>query len=277
MKSNGAVQFNSEITTTKLLVDSTDFKRCSSTIQGGSLYFKTGECIQEKVCYYNSTSQSEGHAYYSIIAVNQRCFMKSCSTSLCGKYENNRCVYTNNGIVQLDNFNMSNNIGNGNPTYGIGNEELGSFIKYLNLVNNIAKVKTNFDYCDGADFRIICCNFYKNHGLTNPIGQLLYCMASTNVENSCFKENTCITVFCVASEKTMIVKNCFYDQSATSLGTVRFESSKVDSNTIIFKIERCFAYFNNNNCTCYDNQKFQNLVNLLPKSLYISCLIQIFE
>lgn len=197
---NGAIIFNSSGETTDLLIDSSIFESCSSTSPGGSVFFKTGECIQEKVCYYNSVSDQNGHAYYSIISQGQRCFLKFSSAYLCGNYLTNHCIFTNYGITQIDSFNMTHEIGNGNPTYGLDSVETGSFIQYLNLVNNTANISSNFNGITGVEFKISYGNYLNNDALAEPIFYLLSCSPSASIENCCFKENICKYVFYTSQE-----------------------------------------------------------------------------
>lgn len=272
---NGAVKFDSSAETTDMLIESSLFENCSSTSPGGSVYFKTGECIQEKVCYVNSLADQYGHAFYSIISKGQRCFMKYSSAYLCGHFLQNRCIYTNNGIAQLDSFNMTKEIGHGNPSYGLESVETGSFIQYLNLVNNTANISSNFNAISGAEFKILYSNYVKNDALAESIFYLLSCDPSANIENCCFKENICKFVFYAGSGLT--VKSCFYDQSTTSGRSVQFISSRVDSNTISLPrlaLKRCYDFSGEKIVFYSCNEKhYAGLFNLLIKSIYISFLI----
>lgn len=278
---NGAIKFSGSSASTKLLIESTLFDSCSSSTAGGSLYYTTGECIQEFVCYYNTSSLSSHQAFSTFLSSNLRNFAKFSSISRSGRLDKDRCINPDSSMVQIDNFNMSYVVGNGNPTYDIDGASANSFIQYTEFMNITQNYEglCQFNYNNGADFKITNCNFLKNKGLKNPIGYLLFCPASTTVDNCCFKENNCQYAF--YTRGTLIIKNSYYESSTTPPGqNIQFISPKNDKNAIpLFhlSLEKCFIENNDIKFqnSCYDNPQIRELIGYIAKSFYISVMIQI--
>lgn len=282
---NGAITFSNNKETTNLLIESTLFDNCSSKTYGGSLHFKDGECIQVKVCYHNSSSENYAHAYSSVVTIGKRNYFKMSSVCSCGIFDYRYGIDPDNGIVQLDNVNISNNIASYRTTFDIDRGELNSYTQFAELINNTEKRHTDnpFVLYSGADFKVSNCNFLKNHGLSDPITYLFISGSNTTVNNCCFKENNCQFVF-FAPAKTMIVLNCYYDNSTAS-GTVQFFFPKSDSDSISLpqiNPDKCFEENDINNKfknfnTCDENPEFQNLIQVLSRSIDIPIMFQFFQ
>lgn len=285
---NGAIKFSNNKETTNLLIESTLFDNCSSKSVGGSLHFKDGECMQVKVCYHNSSSNTQAHAYSSVVTKGKRNYAKMSSFCSCGNFDQNYahhyCIDPDNGIVQLDSVNMSNNIASYRPTFDIDSGELNSYFQFTEFINNteLRAIDVRFAFYSGADLKVSNCNFLKNHGITDPIKRFFFSGSNTTVNNCCFKENNCQLLF--ESSKTILVLNCYYDNSTVS-GTVQFFFPKSDSDSISLPQiypDQCFEENNINNkfknfYTCDENSEFQNLIQVLSRSIDIPIMFQFFQ
>lgn len=260
------------------MIESTIFDSCSSTSEGGSLYFNQGECIQKQVCYYNSKSSSSSHVYHSAVTAGQRNFILLAGIQSCGEYEHNYGLNLNNGFIKIDNVNISNNLGISYPIYSINNAESGSFFQFTTFMSNIQKNQGAFAHYAGIDLKIISCNYIKNSGLSNPISVLLDIHPTSNLENCCLLLNNCNTIFYVDAGKTLYVKNCYYDESTTSGGNIQFISPKTNSNTIeLSHINLGKCYWKTKQMKCYDscneNQPYNNLNGIFIKSIFVAIYV----
>lgn len=133
---------------------------------GGSLFFKSGECVQEKVCYYKSVStHSNGcHAYSVTVTDGQRNLIKYSSACSCGDLTHYICVDPNRGVIGISNLNMSDNIGSSNPTYDIDHAEPRSFLDFSLFAKNLVRYNLVFSSYKGSDFKIANSNFIRNKG-----------------------------------------------------------------------------------------------------------------
>lgn len=275
-KSNGAIRFTKNTESTNLLVEFSIFDSCSSIFHGGSLYFKDGECIQERVCYINSTSDYYAHAIWTRSSPSRQNFLKLSSVFSCGTIEKDTILRLNNGFIQMENLNMSNNI-ESSSGYSLYTEDLWNFIQFSDVINNTAKLQANFYHQNCNNFKIMNCNYLENHAQTAQINVLLFFSQQTTIENSCFKGNKCIYIFQTNGNVIVTVMNCFYDMSAVS-GSVQFSSSKSDKNTISIThldLEECFNFINIHaakklSSSCNGNQKHHSLINYLSKTVYTS-------
>lgn len=202
----------------------------------------------------------------------QRNFIKLSSLIYCGTFDYTDTIDPNNGIQQIDNMNMSNNIASNLPTYDIDNAELNSYIIYSSFMNLTQKNSQIFTLLGCAETKIISCNYINNKGLNNPIDTLIYCTNSGKINDCCILNNICKTIFYVNSGNMIYVKNCYYDKSTTSGGVFEFLSPNNKSNTIALTYidpKNCHSHRKNKNylvLTCKDNILY---LGLFSKAVYI--------
>lgn len=164
------------------------------------------------------------------------------------------------GSIEIKDLNKSNEVAWNCPIIILHATNDGIF-HYANIINH-TQIQNDLPSANfgGTKFEVACCNFVQ---ITKPEDVIrLTINGDTNVtiDNCCFSEIDCETLFSVVDRCSLIVKNCYYEKNATS-GPVKIISPKQDDSTLSLThwyIGKCFPYklYSNIQNTCQEKEKF---------------------
>lgn len=199
---NGAIFFQSNVDSTKLLLEYIIFESCSSTNRGGSLQFgNSGEIIQDHVFYHKSISLSSAHAYSNSISGNKRDILKFSNVFECGNF--NKAIVNDPGgaLTQVSDSNITKNNAKYLSSFDISGCQYGSFIQFTfmndNLQDsNIEAAYNNFFFI-GGPIIINHCNILNNKARPTKFEILFnhYTYDPSQIYNSIFINNPCKYTF----------------------------------------------------------------------------------
>ena len=193
-----------------IFIESSNFYKCISTLQGGGIYFNIGKNVtilntgailchsgvdqHGQFLYTNSDNFSSFNIFFLTIS--------QCNNNLQNGFSSN-CY--DNGILNISNINCSNNFCIMESSIRINNLE-NFFIKFSTFFNNSCKNSQKNLNIMGINGIFDYCNFIN---LISLKGSIFYCEHSIiNITNSIFNRNHGILFYSNSTNKGIFVLNC---------------------------------------------------------------------
>ncbi|EAX93147.1 hypothetical protein TVAG_302870 [Trichomonas vaginalis G3] len=221
-----AIDIYSPSSDTKILIESTYFKQCSTNANYPCVSVgDRGNFVQNRVCYVQCKGGDKGELISSQTDFYQLNFNKIFESTILyngHNNSNNPALYFCNGIIQISKVNISHNFNKVNSGYFMYNYHPESIINYTNIDNNTqteghvaVHIETPFKLLTDIVLHIFSCNYIRNTGRSSIFYTEINGIIS--IEQSCIADNN--------------VNHTFYIQS----GNVLLDSSYCDSNTTFNK------------------------------------------
>lgn len=236
-----SVVIESSLTSTCLLIEECIFSQDSSDTEGGSLKFSTvGQCIQSRICGYQSkvTSDKEGVFCYvkvSATSNSKNALVDSTITEsgvdLVKGYKN---VYLINGDQYIESLNISYTKIPQRVCYEFSNMNTNTSTKYSSFCNNTDTEKYYLSYHTGSSSFISFirnCNYLFNEGIhsiisVNNVNAIVY--GCSILQNAVIYE----TFFLYGNSKYISLDQCYVDKYAGDTSKLTISNEINDKYTL---------------------------------------------
>ncbi|EAX95785.1 hypothetical protein TVAG_353970 [Trichomonas vaginalis G3] len=252
---NGAIYIksNNEIYT---LIEDSAFRKCSSTYQGGSVYYgchELGHFVQQQNSYSESKAENSYMAFCQLVkssSTNEN-YAFDISVSQCGESESKgyKTSWISFGDIQIKNNNITYN-------KCIFHSSINSVLQGKSGYCNFSTFRENNQTREGSlafgshyksNIQTVSyCNIIGNKCGTNKDQALFGCTYDTKVDHCVFLNNTAGCMFGIIDKDCTLTisDSCIQSKSISGSGTVTFEREDQiysDLNQIIsFYTELCF-------------------------------------
>lgn len=212
----------------KFLIDTSSFDKCEhQTDQGGSFFMisNKGECIQNKICSFNSKSPKEG-TYCKVTVSSTSPFKNyildsSISTSGDDSFQGTRNIYLYNGETHMKSINISFSkleLRNLYEFYCCSNSNV-SLSTFSNNTSTITEYHQEYHTgsSDSIEFKVLFCNYFANS--CNYFIATDYDLILSNCSFN--KNNIRFWFFTHTNNKQVQLKGCYFnDPGPISFGSV---------------------------------------------------------
>jgi hypothetical protein len=223
----GALYCSSSVT--YLLVESTSFFSCKTSLNTGAIYFtgtSNGQCVMYKVCGYGCCSTNSNNIQFSYIKVKNDVSSKnyvnysSISRCMCQHSDSYYMLILNYGKICCPSVNISmcksysqiircNSFSDSNS--------VTSSLTYSTIVDNIAIgyncIMLN---SEGARYEIKSCNILRNTQGTLDTQGTIYTDGYLTIDYSCILENKANRNFHQGSSYTITLSKCTVDSTSSN-------------------------------------------------------------
>lgn len=220
-----SLYFDSTDSSTKLLIEDTSFFSCSTSGDGGCLYFfNSGQVAQSRIFDSNCYASDNGQHSQTYVSGAQNCVLDS-TFDRCGSlYSNYNIFLMSGGNMTFRDLNITNCYCTGRVCYEFTDTSSDVYLNYSNIYNNSRNDVYSLTYHEAGEGFVVYItymNIVENQGPNSEYG-LMWAASDCYVDYNNYIHNNVPIYFYADSGSTMRVSNTYFDLNTTS-GTVIFE------------------------------------------------------
>jgi hypothetical protein len=212
---------------TYLLIESTSFISCKTSLNGGAIHFSNanGQCVLYEVCGYDcsTTNNYRTQFVYTLVknGISSKNYINYSTISRCVN-ENSDAWYLlllNNGKICCPSVNISMNKDRGESNYFVPSSDSNSVtcsLSYSSFTDNFATYCTCIIFWrSSAKFEIKSCNILRNTQSTLSSEGTIYSIGELTISDSWILQNKANYIFFQGSYITTLSK-CTVDSTSNN-------------------------------------------------------------